>query len=67
MSEYEYWRGLIQSLQNRGITLEKIAEHCGVSLRQVSNWKSGDRPLGLKAVKLEAMRHVSHETMNHGS
>jgi transcriptional regulator with XRE-family HTH domain len=56
MSEWEHWRKLIEELQAKGITLEKIAESCGVTLRQVSNWKTGDRPLGLTAVKLEALR-----------
>ncbi len=67
MSEWEHWRKLIEELQAKGITLEKIAEACGVTLRQVSNWKTGDRPLGLTAVKLEALRirvmaDVSRET-----
>lgn len=50
--EQQYWARLIQELQNIGITLEKIAEELGVSDRQVSYWKSGQRPTGLIAIKL---------------
>lgn len=53
--EQEYWARLIQELQNIGIGLERIAETLGVSDRQVSNWKSGQRPLGLRAVRLVEM------------
>lgn len=52
VSEDEMWSRMIQDLQDSGYTLQQIADHVGVSVRQVSNWKTGDRPLGLKAVRL---------------
>jgi transposase len=55
--ETGYWRQVICDLQDNGMTLEKIAEYMGVSDRQVSNWKNGDRPKGLTALKLY-MLHV---------
>lgn len=49
--EQEYWRRLIDQL-NEKFTLEYIASEAGVTVRQVSNWKQGDRPMGFKAIKL---------------
>lgn len=66
MSEEQYWRGLIADLQGWGITLEKIAEHLGVSVRQVSNWKAGQRPTGLAAVRLTEF-HGKHRSILQGS
>lgn len=51
-TENEYWRKLIEELQEEGFTLEQIAAEINVSERQVSNWKTGDRPKGLSAVRL---------------
>ena len=59
--EQQYWRRLIEELQEVGVTLERIAESIGVSDRQVSNWKGGDRPKGLHALNLY-MLHVKHRT-----
>jgi transcriptional regulator with XRE-family HTH domain len=50
--EQKYWARLIQELQDWGITLERIAEYLNVSDRQVSYWKSGQRPTGLLAINL---------------
>ena len=66
MSEEEHWRRLIQELQGWGVTLERIAEHLGVSDRQVSNWKDGQRPTGLVAVNL-TMFHEKHRRILQGS
>lgn len=66
MSEHEHWRSVIQWLQDHGITLERIAEHHGVSVRQVSNWKNGQRPTGLQAVRL-TMFHEKHRSILQGS
>lgn len=52
MTEFDYWRNLINELQMRGASLERIAEAVGVSTRQVSYWKNGQRPSGLHAVNL---------------
>lgn len=62
--EGQYWRRLIEELQASGFTLERIAEAIGVSDRQVSNWKNGDRPKGLNALNLYSF-HVKHR--NSGS
>lgn len=50
--EQEYWKTLIQFLQDNNYPISRIAEYMGVSERQVSNWKSGQRPVGMQAVKL---------------
>ena len=49
--EKEYWPRLINEL-NEKFTLEYLAREFGVSERQVSNWKKGERPLGFKAIKI---------------
>ena len=64
--EQQYWRQLIEDLQSWGVTLEKIAEHLGVSDRQVSNWKTGQRPTGLCALNLHAF-HMKHRRIIQGS
>lgn len=64
--EQQYWRKLIEDLQDCGVTLERIAEEIGVSDRQVTNWKSGDRPKGLNALKLYLL-HVKHRTVVPGT
>lgn len=64
--EQQYWRGLIADLQGWGVTIEKIAEHLGVSDRQVSNWKAGQRPTGLLALNLHAF-HMKHRRILQGS
>lgn len=64
--EQQHWLKLIQELQDAGVTLEKIAEHLLVSVRQVSNWKRGQRPTGMIAVRLTAL-HGQHRSILHGS
>jgi DNA-binding transcriptional regulator YiaG len=56
--EQEYWKTLIEHLQANGHTLASIAEYMGVSERQVQNWKAGQRPIGMLAVKLLFLRHT---------
>lgn len=58
--EQEYWRRLVDDL-NEKFTLEYLAREFGVSERQVSNWKSGDRPKGLTAIKVYTF-HMKHRT-----
>ena len=58
------FRAMIQDLQDLGITLAMIAEHIGVSERQVSNWKTGDRPLGESAINLYLF-HMEHRNAVH--
>lgn len=45
------WGSMVEELQKK-CTLEFIAEHVGVSERQVRHWKAGDKPKGMNAVKL---------------
>lgn len=61
-----YWSNIIAELQASGLTLERIAEEMGVSVRQVSNWKSGSEPKGMTAVSLHLF-HMKHRTAIHGS
>lgn len=64
--EKQYWKEMIEDLQRWGITLEKIAEHLGVTDRTVSNWKAGQRPTGLLALNLHAF-HMKHRRVLQGS
>lgn len=61
-----YWSNIIAELQASGLTLERIAEEMGVSVRQVSNWKAGSEPKGITAIRLHSL-HVKHRTALHGS
>jgi hypothetical protein len=69
--EQKYWARLIQELQEIGVTLEQIAEALGVSDRQVSNWKAGQRPTGWLAVNLvrfhDEQRRVLQGTTLHSA
>lgn len=64
--EQAKWLAMIEDLQGWNITLAQIAEHLNVSERQVSNWKTGDRPKGMTAVKLYLF-HGKHRTLVHGT
>jgi hypothetical protein len=64
--ERQYWQRLINELQGWKVTLEMIAEELSVSDRQVSNWKSGQRPTGITAVKLYLF-HAKHRRVIQGS
>lgn len=57
--EAEYFRQLVTDLQLVGVTGSAIGEFCGVQERQVFNWKNGDRPRGMTAVKLFLL-HSKH-------
>lgn len=58
--EQEYWSRVVCELQEL-FTLAYLAKEMGVSERQVSNWKDGDRPLGLTAIRLYEF-HAKHRT-----
>lgn len=60
LSEREYWRNMVCDLLAQ-FTLEYLAKEMGVSVRQVSNWRNGDRPIGQTAVKLYLF-HMKHGT-----
>lgn len=52
-SEKEYWsRAVREVLEASPLTLEQIAERLMVSVRQVHNYKLGERPSGLVAIRL---------------
>lgn len=59
-AEHEYWRRLVDEL-NEKFTLEYLAQEFEVSIRQVTNWKSGDRPKGLTAIRVYLF-HAKHRT-----
>lgn len=52
------WKKMIEELQEL-FTLADLAAEFNVTLRQVSNWKHGDRPKGMKAVKVYLF-HAKH-------
>ena len=59
--EQERWQQMVVELHQL-FTLEYISQEIGVSVRQVSNWKSGsDRPMGFNAVRLYLF-HAKHGT-----
>lgn len=58
--EQERWRSMLAELCAK-FSLEYIAKEIGVSVRQVSNWKNGDRPLGFNAIRLYLF-HGKHGT-----
>ena len=60
LEEQEYWIRLVNEL-NEKFTLEYLAHEMGVSLRQVTNWKAGDRPKGRTAIRLYLF-HAKHRT-----
>jgi hypothetical protein len=64
--EQQYWQRLINELQGWKVTLEMIADkELSVSDRQVSNWKAGQRPTGITAVKLYLF-HAKHRLNSSG-
>lgn len=64
--EQTKWLEIVNDLQAWGVTLEMIAEELGVSDRQVSNWKTGDRPKGMTAVRLYLL-HGKRRTQIQGT
>lgn len=52
-SEKEYWaRAMKEVLDASPLTLEELALRLKVSSRQLHNYKLGDRPCGLVAIRL---------------
>lgn len=49
--EKDFWHRLITEL-NEKFTLQFIAETIGVTVRQITNYKHGDRPKGVVAIRL---------------
>lgn len=59
--EKDYWCGIVNELHNK-FTLEYLACEFDVTVRTISNWKSGDcRPMGMKAVKVYLF-HAKHRS-----
>lgn len=48
------------------LTIEAFAEKVGVSERTICNWQNGDRPMGLKAIRVYLL-HVKLCNAFHGS
>lgn len=63
MDERELWPKLLVELSHF-LTIEEIAEAIGVSTRQVSNIKRGQRPIGLTAIKLVEL-HAKYRSPLH--
>ena len=55
--EKEYWSRVVgEVLEMSGLTLEELATRMGVSDRQVSNWRLGQRPSGIVAIRFYEFR-----------
>lgn len=54
--EHQYWRRLIEELQ-LVMTIRQISDELDVSERTVANWKTGDRPKGMNAIRVYTL-HV---------
>ena len=52
------WARMIEDLQEL-FTRAYLAQYFGVSERQLANWKTGDRPKGMTAVKVYLF-HAKH-------
>lgn len=56
--EKQWWYEMVNDL--RGVmTIASLAEAIGVTERTVCNWQNGERPMGLKAIKVYLL-HVKH-------
>jgi transcriptional regulator with XRE-family HTH domain len=49
--EKTWWLEMVTALR-RHMTIEELAEAIGVSERTVCNWQNGERPMGLKAIRV---------------
>lgn len=49
--ELERWLRIVNELRAQ-LTIEALAEKIGVSERTICNWQNGDRPMGLKAIRV---------------
>ena len=61
--EKQYWRKLIEELQ-KVMTIRELSDLLDISERQISNWKNGDRPKGMMAIRVYAL-HVKQCTRVH--
>jgi hypothetical protein len=49
--EREWWLRMVGELR-QVLTIEALAEQAGVTARTVCNWQNGERPMGMKAVRV---------------
>ncbi len=49
--ENAWWLEMVTELR-RHWTIEALADELGVSERTVCNWQNGERPMGMKAVRV---------------
>lgn len=63
IEEKEYWRRLVEELQ-AVMTIRQMSDALDISERQIANWKTGDRPKGMMAIKVYTL-HVKRCTTVH--
>lgn len=56
--ERDWWLQMVSDLRDQ-FTIDYLAEELGVSQRTICNWQNGERPMGMKAVRVYLL-HVKH-------
>lgn len=56
--EKAWWLQMVTELRDV-LTLERIAREVDVSVRTVCNWQNGERPMGMKAIRVYLL-HMKH-------
>lgn len=49
--EKQWWYSMVNDLRSK-LSIEQFAERLQVSERTICNWQNGERPMGLKAVRV---------------
>lgn len=49
--EQKWWHQMVTELRQK-LTIEEFAEHLDVTERTICNWQNGERPLGMKALRV---------------
>lgn len=63
--EKAWWLQMVTDLRSV-MKLEELAEAVDVSVRTVCNWQNGERPMGMKAVRVYLL-HVKRRNEFHRS
>lgn len=63
--EKAWWQKMVNDLREK-FTIEQLAEKLDVSERTVCNWQNGERPMGMKAIRVYLF-HVECCSPLHGS
>lgn len=61
--EKAWWLQMVNELREV-MSLHDIAEKAGVTVRTVCNWQNGERPMGMKAIRVYLL-HVEHRKALH--